>query len=84
MSALAAALVGLGMPKDRAIKYEADVKADRFLVIVHGSADDIAQARHSCGHDVAGLSSGGGFVLRVAIVAVMRLGRVSNTAKPVR
>ena len=45
LSALGAALYGLGMSKDRAIKYEADVKADRFLVIVHGTADDIAKAR---------------------------------------
>lgn len=45
MSALVAALVGLGLSKNRAIKYEADIKADRFLVIVHGSADDIARAR---------------------------------------
>ncbi len=45
LSALAAALVGLGLSKNLAIKYEADVKADRFLVIVHGSADDISRAR---------------------------------------
>lgn len=45
LSALAAALVGLGMSKDRAIRYETDVKADRFLVIVHGSAEDISRAR---------------------------------------
>lgn len=45
LSALGAALYGLGMSKSQAIKYEADVKADRFLVIVHGSADDITKAR---------------------------------------
>lgn len=45
LSVLGAALYGLGMSEKAAIKYEADVKADRFLVIVHGSADDIAQAR---------------------------------------
>ncbi|MFZ3121552.1 MAG: hypothetical protein WA159_24910 [Variovorax sp.] len=38
-------MVGLGLSKNLAIKYEADVKADRFLVIVHGSADDISRAR---------------------------------------
>ena len=45
MSALAAALYGMGISKDRAIKYEADVKADHFLVLVHGSEQDIAKAK---------------------------------------
>jgi hypothetical protein len=45
VSALGAALVGLGMSKNQAIKYEADIKANRFLVLVHGSAADIAKAR---------------------------------------
>lgn len=45
LSALAAALVGLGVSKDRAIKYETDLKADRFLVIVHGTEEDIAKAQ---------------------------------------
>ncbi|MES2190957.1 MAG: DUF1269 domain-containing protein [Pseudomonadota bacterium] len=45
LSALGAALFGLGLSRTQAIKYEADVKADRYLVIVHGSEDDIATAR---------------------------------------
>ena len=44
-SALGAALYGLGISKSNAIKYEADVEAGRFLVIVHDLADDIAKAR---------------------------------------
>jgi hypothetical protein len=44
-SALGAALYGMGTSKDRAIKYEADVKADRFLVMVHGTEPDIARAK---------------------------------------
>ena len=45
VSALCAALVSLGMPRDQAIKYEADVAADRFLVIVHGTEEDVIRAR---------------------------------------
>lgn len=45
LSAFGAALLSLGMSKDRAIQYEADLKADRFLVIVQGTAEDIARAR---------------------------------------
>ena len=45
MSALGAALYGMGISKDEAIKYEADVKANHFLVLVHGSDRDIAKAK---------------------------------------
>jgi hypothetical protein len=45
VSAIAAALTELGMSPEHAANYEADVKADRFLVIVHGSPADIARAR---------------------------------------
>jgi len=37
-SALGATLYGVGMPKDCTIKYEADLKADRLLVIAQGQA----------------------------------------------
>lgn len=49
VSALVAALVSLGISKDQAVKYEADVKAHRFLVLVYGSAADIARARSLLG-----------------------------------
>lgn len=45
LSALGGALASLGLSKDKAIKYEADIKAHRFLVIVHGTAADVAKAR---------------------------------------
>jgi len=44
-SALAAALVGLGLPRDAAIRYDAEIRANRFLVIVHGQLADVARAR---------------------------------------
>ena len=45
VSAIGAALVSLGVSKDRAIKYEGEIQADRFVVIVHGTAQDIERAR---------------------------------------
>lgn len=45
VSAIGAALVSFGVSKDRAIKYEGEIQADRFVVIVHGTADDIERAR---------------------------------------
>ncbi|MDP4076390.1 DUF1269 domain-containing protein [Acidovorax sp. A1169] len=45
VSALGAALTQIGMPKDQAIKYEAALKVDKYLLLVHGdaSAQAIAQ-----------------------------------------
>jgi hypothetical protein len=45
LSALGAALTQIGVPQDQIIKYEAALKVDGFLLVVHGSADEQAQAR---------------------------------------
>ncbi len=45
MSALGAALYSIGMPKDSVVDYEAAVKADGFLVMAHGSAEEMARAK---------------------------------------
>jgi len=45
VSVLSAALASVGVPHDQAIRYESDVLASRFLVIVHGSPEDAAIAR---------------------------------------
>ncbi len=45
LSALGAALYSIGIPKDSVINYETAVKADGFLVMVHGSADEVARAK---------------------------------------
>ena len=47
--ALAAALASIGIPKDSVVKYELEVKAGRFLVLAHGSAGLIDQARNILG-----------------------------------
>ncbi len=45
VAALAAALYSIGVPKDSVIQYESDIKADSFLVMVRGPAEDIARAK---------------------------------------
>jgi hypothetical protein len=44
-SALAAGLVSLGIPKDSAIKYEEEIKADKFVLVVHGTQEEIDRAQ---------------------------------------
>lgn len=45
LTALGAALTQLGVPKAQVIKYEAAIKVDGFLLVVHGSAEEQSQAR---------------------------------------
>jgi hypothetical protein len=45
LSALGAALYSVGIPKDSVIQYETALKADSFLVMAHGSAEEIARAK---------------------------------------
>jgi hypothetical protein len=47
LTALGAALVGIGIPKDSVIRYETALKADNFLVVAHGPADEIARAKET-------------------------------------
>jgi hypothetical protein len=45
LSALGAGLYGLGIPKDSVLRYETALKIDKFVLIAHGSADEITRAR---------------------------------------
>ena len=45
LGALSGALVGLGVPKNQALKYEAQVKAGKFLVMVRGNPEQVERAR---------------------------------------
>ena len=45
LSALGAALFSIGIPKDSVIEYEQAVKTDGFLVVAHGSADEVARSK---------------------------------------
>jgi uncharacterized membrane protein len=42
---LAAALTSLGIPKDSVIRYEASLRANKFLLIAHGTAAETQRAR---------------------------------------
>ena len=45
LSALGAAIYSIGIPKDSVIQYETAVKADSFLVMAHGTAEEMARAK---------------------------------------
>lgn len=45
LGAIGAGLAGLGIPENSVIRYETDVKADSFLVMVSGTDSEVAQAR---------------------------------------
>jgi hypothetical protein len=45
LSALGAGLYSIGIPKDSVVKYELSLKSDKFLVLAHGTADEVAKAK---------------------------------------
>jgi len=45
ISALGAGLYSIGIPKDSIMQYEAALKSDKFLVIAHGTADEVSKAK---------------------------------------
>ena len=45
VSAIGAGLFSIGVPKDSVLEYEVALKTDRFLLLVHGTADEAARAR---------------------------------------
>src|ERR1700722_17426605 len=45
LGALGAGLFSIGIPKDSVVKYEAALKTDQFLLIVHGTAAEVAKAK---------------------------------------
>jgi hypothetical protein len=44
LSALGAGLYSIGIPTDSIVEYETALKVDKFLVIAHGTADEVATA----------------------------------------
>lgn len=45
VSAIGAALAGIGIPKDSIVQYETSLKADKFLLIDHGAPEEVEQIR---------------------------------------
>jgi len=45
LSALGAGLYGMGIPKDSIVQYETALKSGKYVVIAHGSAEEVIHAR---------------------------------------
>jgi hypothetical protein len=45
LSALGAAIYGMGIPKDSVLRYETDLSADGFIVMARGSAGEVERAK---------------------------------------
>jgi uncharacterized membrane protein len=45
LSALGAALVSIGIPKNSVLQYEAKVKAGKFLLILHATPEEVERAK---------------------------------------
>jgi uncharacterized membrane protein len=45
LSALGAALYGIGIPKDSVLRYEAALKTDQFVLVSHGTAAEVAKVK---------------------------------------
>ena len=46
LSALGAGLYSIGIPKDSVVEYELALKSDKFLVLAHGTAAEVAKAKN--------------------------------------
>ena len=45
LSALGAGLYSIGIPKDSILNYETAIRSDKFLVVAHGTPDDVTRAQ---------------------------------------
>jgi uncharacterized membrane protein len=45
LTAVGAGLYSIGIPKDSVLKYESALKADKFILIAHGTAAEVAKAK---------------------------------------
>jgi hypothetical protein len=45
VSAVGAGLVSIGIPKDSVVKYDVALKTDKYLLVVHGTTDEVLRAQ---------------------------------------
>ena len=45
LSAIGAGLFSIGIPKDSVLRYESALKADKFFLLAHGTAAEVAKAK---------------------------------------
>jgi len=46
VSAVGAGLISIGIPKDSVLKYEVALKTDKYLLVVHGTAEAVDKAKN--------------------------------------
>ena len=46
LSAVGAGLYSIGIPKDSVVKYETAIGSEKFIVLAHGTADEVAKAKN--------------------------------------
>jgi hypothetical protein len=44
LSVVGVALLNIGVPKDTALKYQSEIKAGKFVVVAHGTPEEVEQA----------------------------------------
>ena len=47
VSALGAGLYGLGIPKNSVLEYETALRADKFLLLAHGTTEEVTRAKET-------------------------------------
>ncbi|MBN1879677.1 permease [bacterium] len=55
LSAIGAAFYSIGIPKDSILKYETALKSENYIVLLHGSPDELTRAKDilkNMGHEV--------------------------------
>ena len=77
LSAIGAALVGMGVPRDSVIQYETEVAADSFLVMAHGFHDEVVRA-----HSILGTTQPGQISLHHDLVASASPAEACSDASP--
>jgi uncharacterized membrane protein len=45
LSAIGAGLYSIGIPKDSIVQYETAIKSDKFLLLAHGTTDEVEEAK---------------------------------------
>jgi predicted alpha/beta-hydrolase family hydrolase len=45
LSAIGAGLYSIGIPKNSIVEYETALKSDKFLLLAHGTADEVEKAK---------------------------------------
>ena len=45
MSAIGAGLYSIGIPKKSILQYESSLKAGKFMLVIHGTADEVSRAK---------------------------------------